>query len=90
MLNKLNSWLRWKIAWRLQDDERYCWSQLIMWAQFPEFHPFSEIFQPERGYKRVSQCQREANEIGCCWCGRYQNEQAAEAWVEARNVSTEV
>jgi hypothetical protein len=57
-------WLRWKLALFLDRYPDTCWADLVMWAVYPELHPFAEIFQM-RG--TIGQCER----AGCTpYCGK--------------------
>ena len=45
IISKLTSIVRWQIACLLDRFPSVCWAGAVTWAQFPEDHPFSEIFE---------------------------------------------
>ncbi len=67
MIKRIEEWFRWQIALLLDRRKDTCWTELAMWALFPECHDFWEIFDnlPLRGG-----CKRRGEFNYCGKCNR--------------------
>ena len=59
--------MRWLIIRLLNRLEDTCWAELVLWAIYPEIHPFDEIFEM-RG--TAGQCERRGELPYCGKCRR--------------------
>ena len=76
-LNKARVSLRLKIAAvydrRIEDA---CWASMVLWAVYPEHHPFRELWEEDFYRAEGRECLKEAlNEMaeyghGFCYCGK--------------------
>lgn len=59
--------IRWAIVRRLDKRPDTCWGQLVGWALN------GETFLPDESCWQT-QCRRDADESGRCYCGKFRNE----------------
>lgn len=67
---------RWRIAYRLNRLPRQCWADLVGWALYGT----DADHKPWTPRENIQRCRKDRDEIGCCYCGKYQQPNAAEVW----------
>jgi len=62
----MKEWIRWQLAFLLNNFSDTCWTELVLWVINPDEHDFSEIFRM-RG--TAGRCGRLGEPPYCGKCG---------------------
>jgi hypothetical protein len=63
--------LRWFIAAQLDRSLRWCWADLVMWANYRE--------NPLREARSQSMCFSDAARCGVCYCGKIRTQEVQDS-----------
>lgn len=67
-MTRMWSKLKWRIAEFLNKHTEMCWAQLVGWVLYGE----TKFFDGNNDFSSKS-CQRDRDETGSCYCGKYKD-----------------